>query len=217
MYMPAHFSEERLDVLHDLIHQHPLASMVSLEADGMTANHIPFIITPPTAEAPLGKLLGHVARANPVWQNREPVLLIFQGPSAYITPGWYEEKKLTGAVVPTYNYAVVHVHGKINVVEDSAQFLSLLTQLTEHFESTRPKPWAVADAPPEYIENMMAQIVGIEIPITRLVGKWKTSQNKSTSNRSHIAVQLREENNMHGVALADIMEAQLFDVSTDFV
>ena len=119
MYIPSHFSEERLDVLHQLIHDHPLASLVTMEAEGMTANHIPFIRTPPTPDAPFGTLRGHVARANPVWQNKAPVLLIFRGPSSYITPSWMEEKKQTGAVVPTYNYAVVHAHGTIATVDDT--------------------------------------------------------------------------------------------------
>jgi len=211
MYIPSHFSEERLDVLHQLIHDHPLASLVTMEAEGMTANHIPFIMTPPTHDAPFGTLRGHVARANPVWQNKDPVLLIFQGPSSYITPSWYEEKKQTGAVVPTYNYAVVHAHGTIATVDERTQFLDLLTQLTDRFESTRGSPWAVADAPPEYIHNLMEHIVGIEITISRLVGKWKTSQNKSATNRSHIAVQLRDDQQHRNEAMADIMERQLFE------
>jgi len=211
MYLPSHFSEDRLDVLHDLIHQHPLASLVTMEAEGMTANHIPFIMAPPSAEAPFGTLRGHVARANPVWKNKTPVLLIFQGASAYITPSWYEEKKQTGAVVPTYNYAVVHAHGYLKPVNKHEQFLQLLTQLTTHFESQKQFPWKVSDAPKEYIENLMDNIVGIEIPVTRLIGKWKTSQNRSTTNRSNIAIQLRDENNGSGCQMADIIETQLFD------
>lgn len=188
MYVPPLFAENRLDVLHALISQHPLASIVSMEEDGMTANHIPLIIAPPSTGAPLGTLRGHVARANPVWKNKDQLLLIFQGASAYIRPGWYEEKMQTGAVVPTYDYAVVHGHGHLRIVDDHREFYDLLTQLTDHFESKRKLPWSVSDAPRDFIDHLMGEIVGIEIPLTKLVGKWKANQDDSTSNRSHIAL-----------------------------
>ncbi|MBC3862636.1 FMN-binding negative transcriptional regulator [Undibacterium jejuense] len=191
--------------------QHPLASIVSMEEDGMTANHIPLIITPLSAVAPLGTLRGHVARANPVWENKDQLLLIFQGASAYIRPGWHEERMKTGAVVPTYDYAVVHGHGHLRIVDDHREFYGLPTQLTDHFESKRKLPWSVSDAPRNFIDRLMAEIVGIEIPLIKLVGKWKANQDDSTSSRSHIALQLREENSTQGGAMADIIESRLFE------
>jgi len=210
MYTPAAFSEQRIEVLHALINAHPLASIVTSTEDGLTADHIPMIITAPSADAPFGTLRGHMARQNPLWQYASELLCIFQGPSAYITPGWYEEKKQNGAVVPTYNYAVVHAHGTLRVVEDPQEFLALLNSLTSHFETQRTTPWQITDAPSDYIHHLMEAIVGIEIPITRMTGKWKASQNKTTQNRINIAMGLREENNPDGIAMADLMEQAMF-------
>jgi len=210
MYLPAHFAETRIEVMQDLIHAHPLASLITLEEEGLCANHIPFIITPPRDNAPYGTLLGHVARANPVWQNQAEVMAIFQGPQAYITPDWYEEKRQNGAVVPTYNYAVVHAHGNLRIIEDQCEFLALLERLTRHFEAPREQPWQVSDAPADYIANLMQMIVGIEIPITRMTGKWKLSQNKSVKNRSNIALGLNDDNKSQSVLLGQMMEQQLF-------
>lgn len=210
MYIPAAFSEQEIEVLHALIGEHPLASIVTSTEDGLTADHIPMIITAPSADAPFGTLRGHVARQNPLWQYASELLCIFQGPSAYITPGWYEEKKQNGAVVPTYNYAVVHAHGTLRVVEDPQEFLALLNSLTSHFETQRTTPWQITDAPSDYIHHLMEAIVGIEIPITRITGKWKASQNKTTQNRINIAMGLREENHPDGIAMADLMEQALF-------
>jgi transcriptional regulator len=119
-------------------------------------------------------------------------------------------KKQNGAVVPTYNYAVVHTYGKLRVVENQQEFLALLNSLTTHFEAQRTKPWHISDAPSDYIHHLMEAIVGIEIPITRITGKWKASQNKITQNRINIAMGLREENNQDGIAMADLMEQALF-------
>ncbi|MBR7794278.1 FMN-binding negative transcriptional regulator [Undibacterium sp. FT147W] len=210
MYTPAAFSEQKIEVLHALIDAHPLASIVTSTEDGMTADHIPMIITAPSADAPFGTLRGHVARQNPLWQYPSEMLCIFQGPSAYITPSWYEEKKQNGAVVPTYNYAVVHAYGKLRIVDNQQEFLALLNSLTTHFEEQRTMPWHISDAPSDYIHHLMESIVGIEIPITRITGKWKASQNKITQNRINIAMGLREENNQDGIAMADLMEQALF-------
>jgi transcriptional regulator len=210
MYTPAAFSEQKIEVLHALIAEHPLASIVTQAEDGMTADHIPLIIAPPSADAPFGTLRGHVARQNPLWQYPSEMLCIFQGPSAYITPSWYEEKKQNAAVVPTYNYAVVHTYGKLRVVENQQEFLALLNCLTTHFEAQRTMPWHISDAPSDYIHHLMEAIVGIEIPISRITGKWKASQNKITQNRINIAMGLREANNQDGIAMADLMEQALF-------
>lgn len=214
MYMPSHFSEERIEVLHTLIQAHPLAALVSLQAGELEANHIPFIVSPPTAGAPYGVLRGHVARNNPVWQSAvsaQDVLLIFQGAQAYISPRWYEEKQRSGSVVPTYNYAVVHAHGPMRIVEDRQEFLRLLSDLSDNFERKFDQPWKVSDAPEEYVDRMMDMIVGIEIPIRRISGKWKTSQNKSTQDRVNMVDGLREQHDPASHALASAMEQQLFE------
>lgn len=214
MYMPSHFSEERIEVLHALIEAHPLAALVSLQAGELEANHIPFIISPPTTDAPYGVLRGHVARNNPVWKSADSgldALLIFQGAQAYISPRWYEEKQRSGSVVPTYNYAVVHAHGPMRIVEDRQEFLLLLSDLSDNFESKFDQPWKVSDAPAEYIDRIMDMIVGIEIPVRRISGKWKTSQNKSTQDRVNMVDGLREKQDPASHALADVMEQQLFE------
>ncbi|MBI3730885.1 MAG: FMN-binding negative transcriptional regulator [Burkholderiales bacterium] len=214
MYMPSHFAEERIEVLHALIQAHPLAALVSLQAGELEANHIPFLISVPTTDAPYGVLRGHVARNNPVWQTAasgQDALLIFQGAQAYISPSWYEEKKSSGEVVPTYNYAVVHAHGPMRIVDNRQEFLRLLNDLSDNFERKFDQPWKVSDAPAEYIDRIMDLIVGIEIPIRRISGKWKTSQNKSTKDRVNMVDGLREKHDPAAHALADVMEQQLFE------
>lgn len=191
MYAPAHFIEQRLDVLHALIHAHPLGTLVTHDDDGLCADHIPFEIGAATLDAPFGVLRCHVARANALWRLDAPVLVVFQGPQAYISPAWYEEKARSGKVVPTFNYAVVHAHGRARIVDDPAWLLALLERLTDQHEAQQAAPWRVADAPPDYIAKMMAAIVGIEIPLTRLQGKWKISQNRSLADQQAIAAGLQ--------------------------
>ncbi|HEY5801933.1 MAG TPA: FMN-binding negative transcriptional regulator, partial [Burkholderiaceae bacterium] len=193
MYQPSQFKEERLEVLHGLVQAHPFGTLVTQQDGGLTADHLPFVLDPPTANAPFGILRGHVARANPLWhaaQTDTDALAIFQGPHAYITPAWYEEKALTGKVVPTYNYAVVHAHGRVRAVEDPVWLRALLDTLTATNENRRAQPWAIADAPPDYIEKMMSAIVGIEIVLARVTGKWKVSQNRSAADRANVAAGL---------------------------
>jgi transcriptional regulator len=188
MYTPSHFEETRLDTLHALIESHPLGTLVTHGAGGLTADHIPFEIGAPTAEAPYGTLRAHVARANPLWrQAGAEVMAVFQGPSAYVSPSLYAEKPVSGKVVPTYNYAVVHAHGVLRAIEDPAWILALLERLTAHHEAPRAAPWAVRDAPPAYIETMLKAIVGIEIPLGRLQGKWKLSQNRPPADQAAVA------------------------------
>lgn len=192
MYNPSHFREERLDVLHALMRQHSLATVVTMGRDGLLASHLPLILDP--APAPFGTLRGHMARANPQWRDsvvEVEALAIFQGPAAYISPSWYATKAETGRVVPTYNYVVVHAHGPMRVTTDPAALLDHVRRLTEHHESANPLPWRVDDAPPEYIDNLLNAIAGIEIPVARLEGKWKVSQNRPAADRAGIAEALR--------------------------
>lgn len=210
MYIPSHFSEERIDVLHQLIQTHPLGTLVTLEQQGMNANHLPFEIAPATPDAPFGTLRAHIARSNPLWQNLDPAkesLIVFQGPQTYISPSWYEEKKLSGKVVPTYNYAVVHGYGMLRLVDDAQWLLSLLHRLTDHHESKQIAPWKISDAPQEFIQKMLAAIIGIEIPLTKLNGKWKASQNRPQQDRLNIAAGLRLDIEQNAQAMATLVAA----------
>ena len=186
MYLPAHFEEPRVEVLHRLIDAYPLGVLVTAGGSGLEANHLPFLIDP--QPAPFGILRAHVARANPVWRELgdtiEP-LVVFQGPSHYVTPSWYPTKAATGKVVPTYNYVVVHAYGRIRAIEDRAWLRELVTRLTRRHE-TGPNPWQVADAPADYLDTMLGAIVGLEIEVTRLLGKWKVSQNRAPADRAAV-------------------------------
>jgi len=206
MYVPAHFAEQRLDVLHRLMHEHPLGALVTLQPDGLDACHIPFEIAPASAAAPHGTLRAHIARNNPLWRNATPAvdaLVIFQGPQAYITPSWYAEKQASGKVVPTYNYATVHAYGPLRIVDDAAWLHALLQRLTNRHEASRARPWQIGDAPPDYIEKMLGAIIGIEIPLRRVTGSWKASQNRSDADRATIAAGLRASDG--GEAMAGLV------------
>lgn len=181
------FEETRIEVLHALMAANPLGAVVTF-ADALSADHIPFEIGAPTEQAPFGVLRAHVARANPMWRlaGRE-VLTIFQGASGYVSPSLYEKKPVHGKVVPTWNYAVVHAHGVLRAVDDPEWVFALLDRLTGIHESARSMPWSIHDAPRGFIDKLMAAIVGIEIPIARIQGKWKMSQNQSAADRAAIA------------------------------
>jgi transcriptional regulator len=189
MYMPRHFAENRPEVLQALMAEHPLATLVWQDASGPQAEHIPLrYVANPDPELP-GVLRGHVARANPLWWTHDAtqwVLAIFQGPQAYISPSLYPSKQEHGRVVPTWNYAVVHARGQLAVHEDPAWLHALVTELTDHHEAERAQPWAVNDAPAEYIEGLTRAIVGIEIAVQRLEGKWKVSQNRPPADRAGV-------------------------------
>lgn len=179
MYVPAHHEETDISVLHALVRSHPLATWVTQGDGELIANHIPFLLDPARGE--FGSLVGHVARANPVWRSFSKTvnsLLVFQGTETYITPSWYPSKHEHGKAVPTWNYVVVHAHGLPHTVDDPAWLLQHVTELANTHEAEQPLPWKVADAPQEFIDKLLRAIVGIEIPIAKLVGKWKVSQNR---------------------------------------
>jgi transcriptional regulator len=187
MYAPNHFDETRPEMLRGLIAQHPLGAVVVNGAEGLVASHIPFELAPPTPDAPFGVLRAHVARANPLWRHDGEAMVIFQGPSAYVSPSLYEEKPISGKVVPTWNYAVVHTHGTLRAIEDPAWILALLGRLTDTHEAGRAMPWKVEEAPREWLEKIMKAIIGIEIPLQRMQGTWKLSQNRSQNDQRMIA------------------------------
>ena len=203
MYLPDHFAEPRIDLLHQLIGEHPLGTLVTLTADGIEADHLPFELD--VEPAPFGTLRGHVARANPVWRRfdrKVEVLIIFGGPQAYISPSWYPSKDSTGEVVPTYNYLAVHGYGEMRPMHDREWLRAFVTRLTHRFESGRAKPWRVSDAPREFIDTQLASIVGLEIPLTKLIGKWKVSQNRPGADRAGVVAGLSERNDENSSALA---------------
>ena len=183
MYLPAHFEESRREVLDALIGAQPFGTLVTQGSDGLDANHVPFEYEP--ARGPFGTLRAHVARANPVWRDAATApdaLVIFQGPAAYISPTWYPSKHETHRQVPTWNYIVVHAHGRIVVHDDEAFLRGLVARLTRKMEAGEPTPWKMGDAPPDYLSQMLGAIVGIEIEVTKLAGKWKLSQNKAAAD-----------------------------------
>jgi transcriptional regulator len=196
MYLPAHFAESRPEVLRDFVAAHPYGLLVTQNrAGGVDANGLPFLLDADAGGGP-GVLRGHVARANPVWASaRDDVdaLVVFQGPQGYISPAWYPSKAAHGKVVPTWNYAMVQGRGRLRAIDDKAWLHAFVTRLTDAHESGRPAPWAVADAPADYVETMLGAIVGIEIVLTSLVGKWKVSQNRSADDRAGVAAGLLRE------------------------
>ncbi|CAD5374616.1 Transcriptional regulator [Rubrivivax sp. A210] len=184
MYQPAHFRQEDGAALVALMQAHPLAALVSVQDGEPTADHIPL-----QYDEAAQVLRGHVARANPLWRAAagQPVLAIFRGAQAYVSPSWYPSKAEHHKVVPTWNYAVVHAHGRLRAVDDAPWLHELVSGLTARHETGRPTPWAVGDAPADFIQQMLAAIVGIEIAVERLEGKFKLSQNKSAADRAGVA------------------------------
>ena len=167
-----------------LIEEHALGAWVVQGVDGLVANHIPFLLD--RTRGPRGTLVGHVARANPVWKalaTAPPSLVMFHGPHSYITPNWYPGKAEHGKVVPTWDYAVVHAHGVARAIEDRDWLLDMLERLTNAQEASQPAPWRVGDAPADFIDKLLRAIVGIEIPIDRLEGKLKASQDEAVRDR----------------------------------
>ena len=192
MYVPTHFEETRIEELHDVIQQFPLGSLVINGPGGLDANHIPFEL-----DAASGRLLAHVARANPVWtqiKNGDEVLAMFRAGDAYISPNWYPSKHEFHQQVPTWNYRVVHVHGKAMVRDDERFVRGLVARLTRAHEgrANAEQPWRMSNSAKEYIDQMLTAIVGIEIRITRIVGKWKLSQNREGRDRVTAAEELRK-------------------------
>jgi len=210
MYIPKHFDEPRIDVMQELMRHCPLATLVTLSQAGINANHIPLHL----AELPLpfGVLRGHVARSNPVWLDltaNVEALAIFQGPNAYISPSWYTTKQETQKVVPTWNYAVVHAYGSLRMIDDASWVRKHLEDLTNQHETAFQEPWAVADAPDEFIETLIEKIVGIEIVLTRLSGKWKVSQNQSAENQMGVVNGLKASAQGDASAMAALVKSKI--------
>jgi transcriptional regulator len=200
MYIPKHFSIDSPEAMHEIIQNHPLGVLVTSTSNGLDANHIPFEL-----DTKREVLTGHLARANPIWQelsNKSPVLVVFRGNESYISPNWYPSKHETHTQVPTWNYEVVHVHGILTVQDDEKFVRGVVARLTRQHETSEPKPWRMGDAPPDYLTKMLGAIVGIEISITRIEGKSKLSQNREERDRLNAAEILQK---LGQEALADAM------------
>lgn len=193
MYLPKHFEETRTEVLHALVRAHPLGLLITLSGGEARADSIPFMLD--AQRGPHGTLVAHVARANPLWREAAltSVLVVFQGPQAYISPSGYASKAEHGKVVPTWNYVMVQARGRLRAIEDPRELHALVSRLTDTHEGKRAAPWAVSDAPADYIATTLRGIVGIEIPIEALSGKWKVSQNRSAADREGVARMLEQE------------------------
>ena len=206
MYIPRAHNEERVTVLQKLIEDQPFASLITVGSSGLFASHIPMVLE---QNGPMGQLRGHISRANTQWRDYNPsieALAIFSGPQHYITPNWYLEKQDTGKVVPTWNYVVVHAYGYLNIIEDAEWLRTHLASLTSIQEAESPVPWKIGDAPEDYIAALLKGIVGLEMTIERLEGKWKVSQNRSDEDRNGVAKGLAELNTAESLAMKALVE-----------
>ena len=211
MYIPKVNEETRIPVLDHLMRSHPLASLVTMGASGLFATHLPVVLHRDSDTQAV--LRGHMSRANRQWREHDPAvqaLAIFSGPEHYITPNWYPEKAATRRVVPTWNYAVVHAYGPLRIIEDPAWLLAHLNSLTDTHEASSATPWNVSDAPAEYIESMAKGIVGIELDIERLEGKWKVSQNHNERTRASVAEGLETLGTEESIAMKALVEGKRF-------
>jgi transcriptional regulator len=206
LYLPAQFNESRVEVLHALMRRHPLATVVALSGEGFAANHLPLEVA--GEPAPLGLLRGHIARANPLWKEyREAseALAIFQGPQSYISPSLYPSKQETGEVVPTWNYAVVHARGTLRFFQAAEWLRHFVANLTDHHEVARAQPWKIDDAPDRYIDQNLKLIVGFELTITSLRGKFKLSQNRTSADWQGVLSSLQQAGDVNSREMADMM------------
>lgn len=206
MYTESFYREESVTVLHDVMQQVGLVSLITMGRDGIDATHVPVIVD--VDDGDKGTIHGHLFRGNTQWKNvndQFPALVIFSGPEAYVSPSWYKTKEENPNVVPTWNYASIHAYGKIKFYEDSDRLLSMIAKLTEKHEAHRDQPWAVTDAPDEYIQKLLRGIVGFEIPIDRLEGKFKMSQNKTEEDRLGVIRGLQNDPAKQAGEVADFM------------
>ena len=208
MYVPKHFEETDVAVLHGLIRSRPLGTWVAWANNELIANHLPFLID--ESRGPFGTLIGHVARANPVWKSLVDgtrSIVVFQGTEKYITPSWYPSKHETGKAVPTWNYVVVHAHGSPRVIHDKDWLRAHVAALSDRHEHELPVPWKLTDAPPEYIDTLLNAIIGIEIPLDALQGKWKLGQNRPAADLSGVVKGLSAQGDDASTELAELTAA----------
>ncbi len=207
MYIPGHNQETRPNVLHALVRAHPLATLVTLNASGLIASHLPMVL-----DAKTNTLRAHISRANPQWRDlasTTEALAIFAGPHHYISAGWYPGTYENGEEVPTWNYAVVHVYGTLQVIEDLDWLLAHVETLTGIHEAPFPQPWQVTDAPEPFIQTMLKGIIGMELPISRIEGKWKASQNRTTPERQGVIAGLDSLDTPESLAMSELVAEAL--------
>jgi transcriptional regulator len=209
MYLPKSFEPPDTDTLRQFLRAHSFGVLVTVTSHGLDGNHLPFVFD--SEPSPYGTLRGHVARANPIWRECQgaDALAIFQGPDSFISPSWYPTKQETGAVVPTWNYIVVHAHGTVRVVQDAGWLRAHVEALTNRHEASREAPWAVSDAPADYTEKMVGAIVGIEMRVSKLIGKWKLSQNRSERDRAGVVEGLLREGSESASRMAGLVKGAL--------
>jgi transcriptional regulator len=210
MYNPPMFRETRPEVLRAAMSAYPLAILVTMGRQGLGASHLPLLFDP--AQGLHGVLRGHMARANPQWQDYAPTseaLAIFSGPEHYISPNWYASTQESGKVVPTWNYVTVHVRGTLTFTTDPAWLLENVRALTNEHEKAMTKPWRAEDAPPEYIDKMLGAIVGLELTITAMEGKWKVSQNRALEDRVSAITGLESVATPEAVRMAELVKGAL--------
>jgi transcriptional regulator len=206
MYIPKHFEETRIETLHALMKAHPFGTLVTTESAELVVNHLPLLIYHDDGE--FGTLRGHVARANPLRQlfdGMTNAVAVFQGPHAYISPSWYPSKHADGKQVPTWNYAVVHAHGRPRIIEDANWLYAHLNDMTDEHEANQALPWKVSDAPQEFTDKLLGAIVGFEMPIRRIEGKWKVSQNRAKSDRLGVAAGLESRGDEQSRAMVTMV------------
>ena len=205
MYIPKLNEETRVEVLHGLMAAYPLATLVTVGAKGLIATHLPMVLEG-------GVLKGHIARANTQWREFDPeveALAIFQRADHYISPNWYPEKNETGEVVPTWAYAVVHVYGRLRLVEDAEWMMGMLERLTDIHEAGSAAPWRVSDAPAEYIRGLLKRVIGVELTIGRMEGKWKLDQGESERSRVGVVKGLEAVGTPESLAMKGLVEKTL--------
>lgn len=210
MYLPAHFTEPDRETQVALIRRHPLGALVTLDDEGLHADHIPFLYE--AGEGGEGRLIGHVARNSGAWRRADgiaEVLVVFQDATAYISPNWYPSKRETHRVVPTYNYAVVHAYGPLVVRDEPKWIRGVVGKLTKAMEAAQDVPWKMADAPSDYLADRITEIVGIEVPISRMIGKWKVSQNREKADRHGAIAGLRAGGAPEQAVMAELVAAKL--------
>lgn len=204
MYTPESFKQEDLPTLHETMRRIGFATLVTQGSAGMEASHVPMLLDAERGD--FGTLKGHIARANPQWRQAAPgtdALAIFLGPQTYISPAWYASKRETGKVVPTWNYVAIHAYGKPRFIEDREWLRALVTQLTQTHERPRADPWAVTDAPADFVDGMLRAIVGFEVVIERLEGKWKMSQNRPEKDLATVLEGLAKQGGEAPAAVAE--------------
>ena len=209
MYIPKHFQQHHRKKLKDLLRQYPFATLITYVNEEVEAHHLPMVLT---CRAGKDVLQGHIAKANSLWQNlpnNSTVLLVFNGPNVYISPSAYPSKAVTGKAVPTWNYVTVHVKGRLTYIDEPAWLLNMMNRLTHQHEVQQAEPWSMNDAPKEYITGMLQAVVGIEITVESLIGKWKISQNQSEENQQGLLTALAKSHDSYAPAMIELIQDNL--------